>query len=40
MIELLLKLQWWNWNEQKIFDNLELLVSVNDIAAVRKLLEK
>jgi virginiamycin A acetyltransferase len=38
MIELLLKLQWWNWNEQKIFNNLELLVSVNDITAVEKLL--
>ncbi len=38
MIELLLKLQWWNWDEQKIFDNLELLVSVNDIATVNKLL--
>lgn len=39
MIELLLKLQWWNWDEQKIFDNLELLFSVNDIAAVKRLLE-
>jgi virginiamycin A acetyltransferase len=38
MIELLLKLQWWNWDEQKIFDKLELLVSVNDIATVKKLL--
>ncbi|MDU4960085.1 MAG: Vat family streptogramin A O-acetyltransferase [Sporomusaceae bacterium] len=38
MIESLLKLQWWNWDEHKIFDNLELLVSVNDIAAVKKLL--
>lgn len=40
MIELLLKLQWWNWDEQKIFDNLELLVSVNDIASVKKLMAK
>ncbi len=40
MIELLLKLQWWNWDEQKIFDQLELLVSVNDIATVKKLLAK
>lgn len=39
MIELLLKLQWWNWDKQKIFDNLELLVSANDIAIVKKLLE-
>jgi virginiamycin A acetyltransferase len=39
MIELLLKLQWWKWDKQKIFDNLELLVSANDIAIVKKLLE-
>ncbi|MEG6586291.1 Vat family streptogramin A O-acetyltransferase [Dendrosporobacter sp. 1207_IL3150] len=39
MIELLLKLQWWNWDEQKIFDNLGLLVAANDIATVKKLLE-
>lgn len=39
LIELLLKLQWWNWDEQRIFDNLELLVSLNDIDTVRKLLE-
>ncbi|MCM0761205.1 MULTISPECIES: Vat family streptogramin A O-acetyltransferase [Sporomusa] len=38
MIELLLKLQWWNWDEQKIFNNLKLLVSGNDIVAVKKLL--
>lgn len=30
MIELLLKLQWWNWDEQEIFDKLEILVSTND----------
>ncbi|MPM51711.1 Virginiamycin A acetyltransferase [bioreactor metagenome] len=40
MIELLLKLQWWNLDEQKIFDNLELLVSVNEITAVKKLFDK
>lgn len=38
MIELLLKLQWWNWDEQKIFNNLALLVSGNDIVTVKKLL--
>jgi virginiamycin A acetyltransferase len=26
-IELLLKLQWWNWDEEKIFNNLEMLTS-------------
>ncbi|MCB8816124.1 Vat family streptogramin A O-acetyltransferase [Desulfosporosinus shakirovi] len=26
-IELLLELQWWNWDESKIFENLELLTS-------------
>lgn len=39
MIELLLKLQWWNWNEEKIFANLEDLVSANDIGTLRRLLE-
>jgi len=39
LIELLLKLQWWNWDEQKIFDKLELLVSANDIVTAKKLLE-
>lgn len=27
MIERLLNLQWWNWDEKKIFENLELLTS-------------
>jgi virginiamycin A acetyltransferase len=40
MIELLLKLQWWNWDERKIFDHLEELVSVNDIAILKKLLRE
>lgn len=26
-VELLLKLQWWNWKEDKIFNNLEKLTS-------------
>lgn len=26
-IEFLLKLQWWNWDEEKIFSNLEILTS-------------
>lgn len=40
MIELLLKLQWWNWNEKRIFDKLEQLVSLNDISALKKLVEE
>lgn len=38
MIDLLLKLKWWNWNDKKIFDNLNKLVSVNDIESLRELL--
>lgn len=38
MIELLLTLEWWNWDEKKLFDNLEELVSCNDIAILKKLL--
>lgn len=30
-IEILLKLQWWDWDEEKIFDNLEALVSGDGI---------
>ena len=26
-IEFLLKLQWWNWSEEEIFNNLEMLTS-------------
>lgn len=39
IISLLAELQWWDWDEHKIFQNLELLVSANDRAALRKLLE-
>jgi len=39
-IELLLKLQWWNWDEKKIFMNLEKLAFANDIATLTSLLEK
>ena len=38
IIELLLKLQWWNWDEQKIFDKLEKLVSANDVETLRTLM--
>ena len=38
MIELLLKLKWWDWDENKIFENLEKLVSANDAATLKKLL--
>lgn len=30
-IKFLLELQWWNWDEQKIFENLEALVSAGGI---------
>lgn len=40
MIKLLLELQWWNWDEKKIFENLEQLVAVNDIATLKKLLNE
>lgn len=39
MIELLLKLQWWDWDEQKIFENLEQLVSASDPKTLRALLK-
>lgn len=38
MIQLLLKLQWWNWEEKKIFENLENLVSGNDLQTLKNLL--
>ena len=37
IIELLLKLQWWNWDEKKIFKNLDALVSANDIVTLKNL---
>ena len=37
IIELLLKLQWWNWDEKKIFKNLDELVSVIDIVTLKNL---
>ncbi|MEG6521937.1 Vat family streptogramin A O-acetyltransferase [Desulfotomaculum sp. 1211_IL3151] len=39
VIKLLLQLQWWNWDEKKIFDNLEQLVSANDAATLKKLID-
>ena len=39
-IELLLKIRWWNWDDQKIFDNLETLVSANDMDTLQKLWEE
>ncbi len=38
-IDLLQKLQWWNWDEEKIFNNLEDLVSAQDVETLKKLLE-
>jgi len=35
IIELLLKLQWWNWDEKKIFRNLDELVSAKDIVTLK-----
>lgn len=40
IIELLLELQWWDWDEEKIFNNLEQLVSASDIATLKKLLQE
>ncbi len=39
VIALLEKLQWWNWNEQKIFEHLEQLTSAHELASIEKLLE-
>lgn len=39
IIDLLLELQWWNWDEQKIFINLEQLVSASDIETLKKLMK-
>lgn len=33
-IEVLLKLKWWNWDEEKIFDNLEMLTSKNCLDSI------
>lgn len=37
LIEYLLKLKWWDWNPQKIFDNLEILCSgdLNKIKTIK-----
>lgn len=40
MISLLLELQWWNWDEETIFKNLEQLVSINDTDSLKKLLNE
>lgn len=34
-IEFLLKLQWWNWDEEKIFNNLEMLTSEVDVEQLK-----
>lgn len=31
-VEFLLKLQWWNWDEERIFNNLEKLTSEDGLA--------
>ena len=35
-IELLLEIQWWNWDEKKIFENIEELASANDIDTLKR----
>lgn len=37
IIALLLRLQWWDWDARKIFDNLEILSSANDKETLEKL---
>lgn len=39
-IELLLELQWWNWDEKKIFENIEELASANDLDTLKSMLVK
>jgi virginiamycin A acetyltransferase len=39
MIDLLLELQWWNWDEKKIFDHLEILTSSSNMDSLRNLLQ-
>ena len=36
LIEYLEQLQWWNWIEEKIFNNLEILCS-NDIERIKEI---
>lgn len=36
-VEFLLKLQWWNWDEEKIFNNLEKLTSEIGVEQLMKL---
>ena len=37
-IQLLLELQWWNWEEKKIFENIEELASANDLDTLKSML--
>jgi virginiamycin A acetyltransferase len=39
VISLLLELQWWNWDEQKIFEHLGELVSSSDADTLKRLLK-
>lgn len=39
-IELLLEIQWWNWDEKKIFESIEELAAVNDIDTLKSLFVK
>lgn len=37
VVQLLLKLKWWDWDEEKIFNHLEILTG-SDVDAIRRLL--
>lgn len=39
-IELLLELQWWSWDEKKIFENIEELASANDLDTLKSMFAK
>jgi serine acetyltransferase len=39
VIELLLKIQWWNWNIEKIRENIDVLAS-NDVGKLKEIVQK
>lgn len=40
IIEFLLKLKWWDWEEEKIFTHLEMLTSASGLAQLKELMKK
>ncbi|MBP2001378.1 virginiamycin A acetyltransferase [Paenibacillus shirakamiensis] len=40
IIQLLLELQWWNWDEEQIFEHLDTLVSAHDLETLKGLSSK